>query len=153
MNGLKKLCPKCDGWFDYPEGYYRHRKNADGAVRFCSECKACHIKQVGAYNKANPAKRVEYLLQYNYGISTAEKEELLALQRGCCAICGIRVTMGVGPRNGGTKNSAVLDHDHELHRVRGVLCPLCNVGLGSFRDDTGLLQHAITYLEMHRVSV
>lgn len=64
-------------------------------------------------------------------------EALLAVQGGRCAICG-----GVNPS--GRRLS--VDHAHATKQVRGLLCGLCNRGLGAFRDDPILLRKAIGYL-------
>lgn len=50
-----------------------------------------------------------------------------------CDLCG-----EVGPLH--------VDHCHKTGAVRGVLCHLCNTGLGSFRDSPTLLARAINYL-------
>jgi len=39
-----------------------------------------------------------------------------------------------------------IDHCHDTDEVRGLLCNLCNVGLGAFQDDPVLLHGAVTYL-------
>lgn len=62
---------------------------------------------------------------------------LKAAQGGVCAICGERPAVHV-------------DHDHETHRVRGILCEPCNGFLGAFRDERALLRAAIEYLEVPR---
>jgi hypothetical protein len=54
-----------------------------------------------------------------------------------CAICG-----GVNPNN----KALGVDHDHELGSVRGLLCDLCNRGLGMFRDNPDLLEKARAYI-------
>lgn len=59
---------------------------------------------------------------------------LIEQQKGACAICG-----SVGP--------LVLDHCHTAVAFRGLLCNLCNVGLGAFRDDPALLRQAARYLK------
>jgi hypothetical protein len=51
---------------------------------------------------------------------------------GDCAIC--------------RKPSEVVDHRHSDGEVRGLLCNLCNLGLGHFRDSPKLLEAAIRYL-------
>ena len=50
-----------------------------------------------------------------------------------CAICG------------STKYLAI-DHDHAEEFVRGLLCRLCNQGLGLFRDNPELIAKASEYL-------
>lgn len=40
-----------------------------------------------------------------------------------------------------------LDHCHDTHVNRGLLCPGCNTGLGRFGDNVEGLQRAIRYLE------
>lgn len=73
-----------------------------------------------------------------YGISSAEKEELLQVQEGACAICKCEVL------------NPVVDHDHETGQVRGVLCGLCNRGLGHFKDSPQRLRSAAAYLKKHK---
>ncbi len=65
-----------------------------------------------------------------------EYTALLAMHNGCCAIC--REPFTKIPR---------IDHDHETGAVRGLLCQLCNTGLGMFQDSPRLLAAAIIYLE------
>jgi Recombination endonuclease VII len=57
-----------------------------------------------------------------------------------CQICG------TGERR------LVIDHDHDTMKIRGVLCHICNTGIGAFKDNPGLIQKAINYLENHNGS-
>lgn len=41
----------------------------------------------------------------------------------------------------------MVDHDHGTMEIRGVLCRLCNLGLGYFRDDPEVLLAAVNYLQ------
>ena len=77
-----------------------------------------------------------------YGITLEEYTELLDKQGGVCAICKNPETLSI---KGKTVNLSI-DHCHETGLVRGLLCRSCNVGLGNFRDDTRLLETAISYL-------
>ncbi|MFP3967298.1 endonuclease VII domain-containing protein [Actinomadura fulvescens] len=40
-----------------------------------------------------------------------------------------------------------VDHCHETGKVRGLLCPECNTGMGQLRDDPVTLRRAADYLE------
>lgn len=77
-----------------------------------------------------------------YGISRGELVAMLARQGGGCGICGRPLDLDAP----GRKNHFHIDHCHDSRRVRGVLCPLCNTGLGQFRDDAHVLASAIVYL-------
>jgi hypothetical protein len=72
-----------------------------------------------------------------YGISMREHKAMLARQRGVCAIC----------RRQSGRAALGVDHCHKTGKVRGLLCPSCNFGLGFFRDDPSLTRAATAYLE------
>lgn len=74
-----------------------------------------------------------------YGIDIIEYEYLLHKQKGRCAICKKDLAKG--------KRRPHVDHDHSNGAIRGILCNLCNIGLGMFHDNTRLLAGAIVYLE------
>ena len=44
----------------------------------------------------------------------------------------------------------VIDHDPVSHRVRGILCHRCNVGLGFYDDDPSRLLTAARYIRKYR---
>lgn len=44
-----------------------------------------------------------------------------------------------------------LDHDEETGRIRGMLCPACNLSIGKFDHDIARLQAAIDYLRSDAV--
>lgn len=74
-----------------------------------------------------------------YGITREQWEAMLAEQGGRCAICR-------GTRPGGRGGVWAVDHDHATGVVRGLLCSLCNTGLGMFGDSTQRLSDALAYL-------
>lgn len=69
-----------------------------------------------------------------YGLSLDEAEVMLSSQGGKCPICGTVLERWH------------VDHDHRTGLVRQLLCPLCNVGLGSFKDSPDRLLAAADYL-------
>lgn len=64
---------------------------------------------------------------------------MLESQGHKCRICGV-------PRSDVNRDLAV-DHCHETNRIRGLLCMLCNIGLGYFKDNSEVLASAIRYLD------
>jgi len=62
-------------------------------------------------------------------------------QKGCCALC-----------NEPEEKFAWLciDHDHETGKIRGLLCPNCNRGLGLLKDNASLLQKAAEYITANK---
>lgn len=109
-------------------------------------CKTCRTKATQEWAEANPTawerhKRKSYLKR-KYGITPEEADSLFASQDGRCAICGATEGDSRGFR-------MHIDHCHTTGVVRGVLCNLCNAGLGNFRDDPGLMRKAIAYLAIH----
>ena len=136
----KELCMSCYGKKRYAENPKRFKAEA-AARRKKPEYKA-YAKE---YKLRNPDQHRNYNLK-PYNITVIEYNELLDNQGGVCAICEQE------DRDG--RNLAV-DHDHQCCAgngscgkcIRGLLCKRCNTLLGSVKDDTALLQRAITYLK------
>lgn len=66
-------------------------------------------------------------------------------QGGLCAICDVPLTEL--KREGDSAVAA--DHCPLLSKPRGLLCKVCNTGLGMFKDDPAVLERAATYLQYH----
>jgi len=77
--------------------------------------------------------------RFKYNLEPEHKQALLDKQNGCCAICGYKF----GQKKGDIK----VDHCHTKGHVRGLLCDLCNRGLGYFKDNTNSFKNAIKYLQ------
>jgi hypothetical protein len=77
--------------------------------------------------------------RHRYNLEPQHKAALLDAQNGGCAICGYKFEQKVGDMK--------VDHNHKTGAVRGLLCDLCNRGLGMFRDSQDNLTKAIYYLE------
>jgi hypothetical protein len=104
-------------------------------------CSRCGGPKVGRQGESRtgyciPCFRKNWLMK-NYGISTAQFDEILASQGGRCAICG----------GGGNGKAWHVDHCHETGKVRGVLCAKCNMALGLLGESAARLRAAADYLE------
>lgn len=106
-----------------------------------------------AYKRKNDARRgTEYVKQENfrhalrmkYDMTPDEYYEMLDVQGGVCFICHMPAS-----GDGHTTSRLHVDHDHKSGKVRALLCQMCNVGLGSFRDSAYLLDRAASYVELH----
>jgi hypothetical protein len=74
------------------------------------------------------------------GFTPADWSERFDAQGGLCAICHRRAAIHA-------------DHCHDTGQKRSLLCSQCNTGLGSFGDDSSLLEAAAAYLrEFKRVA-
>lgn len=117
-------------------------------------CKDCHSAYRKIYNEersdkvkivskewrnANPDKVKDYTLLKKYGLTLEKFEAMYDDQKGKCDICG--ESGGIG------KHELVIDHNHTTGRVRALLCPNCNRGLGMFRENVMLLIAAAKYLQ------
>lgn len=65
-------------------------------------------------------------LRQRYGIDDEKYQQMLIAQNGCCALCG-----GTDKDRWGRFH---VDHDHTTMRLRGLLCPKCNLGLGTYES-------------------
>ena len=48
-----------------------------------------------------------------------------------------------------TRPATDWDHDHYTKQFRGWLCHQCNIGIGQFNNNIGMLEKAISYLNTH----
>lgn len=80
-------------------------------------------------------------MMYRYGITTTDRDNMIAEQKGCCAIC-------LTPFEQSKRGVACVDHCHTTGEVRGMLCDACNKLLGHARDNITILRNAIRYLEI-----
>lgn len=84
-------------------------------------------------------------LRAKYGLEPEDRQAILAVQEGVCAICLTEPAEG---------KVLVVDHDHAhcrpgsgcIHCVRGMLCTRCNVRLGML-EDWKWVEGAIAYLK------
>lgn len=161
-----KRCTLC-GETKPLDQFGRDAKAPDGKAWWCSSCRRAKAQ---AWRDANPEKKREqnrnrdrsrYLdkvriwqrawqrsergkrsyrqtyLKAKYGLTIEEFQSMVAAQNGRCAICGC------------DDRQLVIDHNHSSGAVRGLLCNLCNQGLGALQDSEPVLKAALLYLQRH----
>lgn len=114
---IEKNCRRCGMVFCFTVSAVPHRGGSAGVQR--GLCDLCR------------AYAVDWK---NYRLTGPEAHKLRS--RGACDLCG-KALLKTGH----------IDHCHVTGRVRGILCNLCNLGLGAFRDDADALRLAADYLE------
>ena len=154
-----KTCRLCQ--VEKPLSEFRFRKDNQ---KHRNDCKACQRQYETKYRKENSEavkegvrkwhkENKERIKEYrianfkrekfrsimkNYGVSEDMFYERLFLQDNSCAICGTVFTEGVNP---------YVDHCHSTNVFRGLLCMICNTGLGHFKDNIDNLIKATKYLQ------
>ena len=78
-------------------------------------------------------------MKFHYGITLETYNALVERAGARCEICGCYSVKH-------KQTHLHLDHNHRTGQARGILCHLCNRGLGYFQDDPGLLIKAAKYL-------
>lgn len=76
-------------------------------------------------------------LKCRYGISPALYKWFFVTQGGKCAVCDKPCKTG---------KLLSVDHCHDTGRVRGLLCRVCNMGLGKFKDNPYSIARIREYL-------
>ena len=114
-----KLCRTCGEVKPHSE-WHRNATASDGLSTRCKACRAVQGRQDH--------------LKRQYGMTEAERDEMVASQMGLCVICLEAPAVHV-------------DHCHKTGRVRGVLCFNCNSAIGKLGDDPDAVRRAAAYLE------
>lgn len=128
---VKKVCPRCSKYFDVRE-LNRHK----------SHCPVPTEPKVTMDDGKNPHLFQRDLnLRNKYGITFEIYRQMYLDQNGKCAICGQAKPLRID-----TPLPFAVDHCHKTNIVRGLLCRLCNVGLGVYKDDPARLKNAYRYL-------
>jgi hypothetical protein len=89
---------------------------------------------------ARLAARRKHNLQWRYGLTLAQVQELFTSQGSRCGACG--------STDPGRKTLHwPIDHCHETGKIRGALCNRCNLTLGMVKDNPAILRLLADYLE------
>lgn len=84
--------------------------------------------------------------RHAYKLTPEELADLRAATH--CGLCG-----GAFDGTGWQPKAPIIDHNHQTGKVRSVLHQQCNVAIGMFKEDVGLLRAAIDYLTRHAEEV
>jgi len=120
-----------------------YKRSDYGSYR--SDCKNCiRSKQAERwssnpeYRKRGNARNRRWQRQKFYGLSLEQELNILKTQNNCCAICA---------KHFETDSDYHVDHCHNTNKIRGLLCPGCNKGLGLFKENPEALRQAALYVE------
>jgi hypothetical protein len=123
-------------------------------------CRACKNAADHKHWEENKDSLRAYRLNYHRTVSKKKSleekgwtkelfEVTFSEQSGKCAVCGETINQ-FGTRKERTV-LACADHEHsDPPKPRGLLCTLCNVGLGYFRDNPKNLRLAAEYVEKYK---
>ncbi len=129
-----KYCKDCQT--EKPlDQFPKQPKNKDGRNTYCRECSTIRVNK--SPNQKINARKAQ--LKKLYNTTPEHYDELLAKQKGVCAIC-------FEPEKG-KREYLCIDHDHKTGYIRGLLCHDCNLGIGKLKDSPELLKSAIWYLD------
>ncbi len=107
--------------------------------------RAKNVERARALNRAsyqkNKPRQKNYALQWKYGITLEQWEQVVEAQQGLCAICCR--WMFDNPKD------CHLDHNHTTGELRELLCANCNQVLGHGMESPEVLRAAADYLERH----
>lgn len=130
-NYICKLCQNC-----LPLERFEWQKNRPNPRKICKLCRSRKHAPQGERKEKVKIYKKQYRLsgraqtvweKHRYGISKKE------ISYNCCVICK------------STKRLHI-DHCHNTHKFRGLLCGKCNTGLGMFDENIEKLLKAISYL-------
>ena len=146
MGELIKRCNTCGEEKAHSEFYKGNPKHTD-KFGLTGRCKICDSKRAQKWRDENPDKVKENSRIANlrrYGLTEDDYERMYKDQNGLCALCG------ESPEGKGRWGKLAIDHCHDTEKIRALLCPPCNSGLGYFKHDKIKLLQAIFYLEAHQ---
>lgn len=144
-----KKCTVCKIIKHYSE-FYKSKNSDDSYGYRCKECDGKTRKKSrnrSTKNKTKIGARNRSLI-YNHNLTLEQYEEMLIKQDYKCAICKTENPRGIGVINP-KPISFCVDHNHTTRKIRGLLCNLCNRGLGFFQDRYFIVETAFKYLLNH----
>lgn len=131
-------------------GHFRTPENTwpGGRCKDCSKVRRAEGRDTWRYTAEGRLSQKFVGMKCRYGLTQEQYIKMLEDQNGCCACCSVRL-------DSSCKNLIPhVDHVHEEGEkkfskkfVRGLLCGMCNRGLGQFQDNLGIMEKATQYLK------
>jgi len=145
MPVFTKVCTVCLTSKTY-DNYYNSKATKDGKSYRCKNCdKSAGTLYRKLHKERDRTNRKWERLNRLYGLSKEQYLNLWESQSGKCAICDNTLSEGWTKRQ--DKFRAVVDHCHNTRKVRGLLCTMCNKGVGLLGDTSNLVYKAYEYLK------
>ena len=108
-------------------------------INKCCKCKLIYTRFNGKRQRESAIHRgiqkQQKIEQLYNGLTYLEYHKMLTEQNSACAICSFITT------------DLHVDHNHDTLKVRALLCPQCNQGIGHFYEKVEVLHEAIEYLK------
>lgn len=152
-----KVCTKCETELPATTEYFhKSKRSKDGLYTQCKKCYNAYNRRWRSQNcersrgasrkyaHNNREKISKHKRKWKYGLTSEQHNQMLAQQKGLCAICSKLET--AKDKDGGLS----VDHNHKTNKIRGLLCGKCNSALGMLNvDNQGieLLCSAISYVK------
>ncbi len=146
-----KVCKKCE-LEKSDADFYKEKRVKDGLQARCIDCCKSDARAVFEANPEPYRERARAVtpeearwanIRRKYGLTKEDYYSLLAKQNNKCAICGC-IESGHN-----ATDLLLVDHCHKSNVVRGLLCSLCNLAIGRFKDDKRNLIAATFYLNKY----
>lgn len=137
----------CDCKEDKPLDCFNKNHKGKYYFKFCSSCGTLRFRTWRDKNREKYRARSNTYYHQNkerinlkkketkYNLTPGEIQALHDKQKGLCGVC-----------SGPLQKRFDIDHNHTTGKVRGLLHPNCNTGLGLFKESITTLQGAIDYL-------
>lgn len=142
-----KVCSVCKQELPL-EDFHKSKSSKDGLSYRCAKCDYAAQKD---YKKRRhetvKVQRRAVQRRHKYGLEQEDFDRIFQKQGGRCGCCGVSLDDGWTRQH--KPNKLVIDHDHKTGLVRGLLCTMCNKGLGLLGDNLEGLQKAVDYLKKH----
>lgn len=130
--------------------YIKHReRDIEYSKRYKQENKEQVKATRRAYGIKNKDKIKDNILKHKFNISIEQYNKMLDSQNHVCAICFQPEKAKV--RGADYLKSLAVDHCHTTNKIRGLLCDICNKGIGHFNDSIEKLEKAILYLKKYTI--